>query len=68
MLPRNIELIIQALKQGGNKKTTSRIFKDKNHMFQNCETGAVSEYSEIETTIDPEVLDYITKWMLKTVN
>jgi hypothetical protein len=34
-----------------------------NHMFQHANTGAVSEYSEIEETISPEVLDIITKWI-----
>jgi len=36
-----------------------------NHLFQNCETGAFSEYGQIEETISPLALEIITKWILK---
>jgi hypothetical protein len=38
-----------------------------NHLFQNCETGAVSEYGQIEETISPEVLEIISEWIWETV-
>jgi hypothetical protein len=38
-----------------------------NHLFQHCTTGAVTEYSEIEETIAPEVLETITKWIQTTI-
>lgn len=34
-----------------------------NHLFQNCSTGAVSEYKEIEETISPAVLEMIVTWL-----
>jgi len=34
-----------------------------NHLFQKCETGMMSEYGVIETTIEPEVLEIISKWL-----
>ena len=34
-----------------------------NHLFQPCITGAVTEYAEIEQTIDPDVLKEITEWI-----
>ena len=34
-----------------------------NHLFQHCTTGLVTEYSEIEETISPEVLSDIANWI-----
>lgn len=34
-----------------------------NHLFQHCQTGAVTEYQQIEETIAPEVLDKVTEWI-----
>ena len=34
-----------------------------NHLFQQCNTGAVNEYREIEETISPKVLEKIGQWM-----
>ena len=34
-----------------------------NHLFQHCTTGLVTEYSEIEETISPEVLSDIVHWI-----
>lgn len=34
-----------------------------NHMFQHCDTGAPAEYSAIEETISPDVLDIIVNWI-----
>jgi hypothetical protein len=36
-----------------------------NHLFQNAETGAVSEYTRIEETFSPEAIDLITAWILE---
>jgi pimeloyl-ACP methyl ester carboxylesterase len=35
-----------------------------NHLFQQCETGSISEYGVIEQTIEPLVLDLISSWIL----
>lgn len=40
-----------------------RSIEGVNHLFQHCLTGAVSEYSEIEETISPEVLEIILRWL-----
>ncbi len=39
------------------------VFSKLNHLFQPAKTGAVSEYVQIETTIDPPVLNEITEWI-----
>lgn len=37
--------------------------KGLNHLLQPCTTGSLDEYPLIETTIAPEVLDTIVKWL-----
>lgn len=34
-----------------------------NHLFQQCQTGLVSEYGEIEETINPKVLAKLSTWI-----
>ena len=34
-----------------------------NHLFQHCTTGLVTEYSEIEETVSPEILSDIANWI-----
>ena len=41
----------------------SRIFPEKNHLFQTAVTGGVDEYGEIDETISPDVLAYIADWL-----
>lgn len=36
-----------------------------NHLFQPATTGSPTEYSKIETTIDPAALELIASWVLK---
>ncbi|NLL27962.1 MAG: prolyl oligopeptidase family serine peptidase [Bacteroidales bacterium] len=45
------------------KKNDTHIFKNLNHLFQPCKTGMPDEYAMIETTISPEVLEYMCKWI-----
>ena len=61
----NLTAIEKALTEGGNKNFETRELKDLNHLFQHCETGAVSEYAKIEETISPEVLKIIADWILE---
>lgn len=59
----NIPEIARALLDGGNTDVTIRVFPELNHLFQPCTTGAVAEYGQIETTIDPAVLETISSWI-----
>ncbi len=63
----NLEAINNALTEGGNKNFKTMELKNLNHLFQNCKTGAVAEYAEIEETISPETLAIIKDWILKVV-
>ena len=40
-------------------------FDGLNHLFQHCKTGSPNEYSEIEETISPEVLEVMIDWISK---
>ena len=43
---------------------TIEIVEGVNHLFQEAETGQVSEYAVIEQTISPNVLDVISEWIV----
>jgi uncharacterized protein len=61
----NLEAFKNILARSGNKKFETVAFPDLNHLFQECKTGAFAEYSEIEQTIAPKVLDKISSWILQ---
>lgn len=62
----NLPAIEKALAEGGNKNFKTVELPNLNHLFQNCETGAVSEYGQIEETISPKVLEIIREWIWTT--
>lgn len=59
----NLGAIKDALAKGGNKKVTAVELPGLNHLFQECNTGAPSEYATIEQTVSPVVLNEILKWV-----
>lgn len=61
----NLDGFKKALTKAGNKKFEVVTFDGLNHLFQECKTGAFSEYAEIEQTIAPKVLDKMSNWILK---
>lgn len=60
----NIPGIEKALKEGGNNDYTVKVFPELNHLFQTAETGQLDEYEKIDETVNPAVLEYVTKWIL----
>lgn len=44
---------------------TIKKYEGLNHLFQNCDTGEIHEYSKIEETIAPIVLEDILQWIIK---
>ncbi|EAQ40504.1 X-Pro dipeptidyl-peptidase (S15 family) [Dokdonia sp. MED134] len=64
----NIAAIKEAFAAGNNKNARTVAFDDLNHLFQESTTGALSEYSEIEQTMAPKVLAFITKWIKEHTN
>ncbi len=59
----NLETIKSSLNKAGNNRVTIKSFPNMNHLFQECKTGAINEYSEIEQTISPTVLKEILDWI-----
>ena len=46
-----------------NSKAKTMRFEGLNHLFQECQTGMVQEYANIEQTISPVVLQTILDWL-----
>jgi pimeloyl-ACP methyl ester carboxylesterase len=61
----NLPPVEQALKKGGNKNIVLKILPGLNHLFQDCETGSIAEYSRIEETVSPAALGIIGDWIKK---
>lgn len=59
----NAAAILEALEDAPTDRFESRIFPDKNHLFQDAKTGAVDEYGEIDQTVAPEVLEHVAGWL-----
>ncbi|HEX2900109.1 MAG TPA: alpha/beta hydrolase, partial [Bacteroidia bacterium] len=59
------DAITAALKAGGNQDVTVQAFPGLNHLFQHCQTCAISEYALLEETFAPEVLEVVGKWILE---
>ena len=60
----NLPEIERAVTTGGGTVKVIE-YDGLNHLFQKSETGAVTEYSTIETTMEPEVLMDISTWILE---
>jgi len=63
----NLPAIRKALEQANNPDVTIRELDNLNHLFQNADTGAGSEYLSIEETIAPAALQLIADWILERV-
>lgn len=61
----NLKAIKETLEKSGNKNVTTIKFPNLNHLFQECQTGLVSEYGKIEQTFSPTALKEITDWIVK---
>jgi len=63
----NQNAIRNALIKGNNKNFKVLELQNLNHMFQECSTGNINEYKEIEQTMSPIALKEISNWILKIV-
>ena len=61
----NLPPIRKALEAGGNKNFEVVELPGLNHLFQTAKTGGIAEYSEIEETMSPVVLEKVASWILK---
>ena len=63
----NLDAIEAALKSGGSGDHMVVHFPNLNHLFQTCKTGLPAEYSQIEETMAPQVLETISEWIGKHI-
>ncbi len=61
----NVEAIEKIIKKHKKTNIEVKVYPDKNHLFQNANTGAVLEYALIEETICTDVLKDMTNWIWK---
>ena len=59
----NQPAIRKALEASGNQNFELIELPDLNHLFQKCETGGVSEYTQIQETMNPAALKKIGDWI-----
>ncbi len=59
----NLAAIRTALTVGGNQKVKTVALPGLNHLFQTCQTGAISEYGQIEETFNPTAMKLISDWI-----
>jgi pimeloyl-ACP methyl ester carboxylesterase len=62
----NVQPVVAALQAAGNEKVTVKVIPGANHMFQPSTNGGLQEYAQIETTVDPSVLELVRDWILST--
>ncbi len=63
----NQNAIRNALIKGENKNYKIVELENLNHLFQECETGNINEYKEIEQTMSPNALNEISTWILGNI-
>ena len=60
----NLKAIEENIRSNGNKKVTTKMYPELNHLFQHCKQCTLTEYGQLEETISPEVLKDIANWIL----
>jgi uncharacterized protein len=58
----------QGLIMAGNQDVTIIEIPNQNHWFQECKTGALSEYSSIQETMAASTLKLMTDWIISKTN
>tara|TARA_B100001123_G_scaffold82302_1_gene93846 strand:- start:918 stop:2390 length:1473 start_codon:yes stop_codon:yes gene_type:complete len=61
----NVPEIEAAFQRGNNEDATVRVLPGLNHLFQQAESGAPSEYQQIEETFNQSALELVSSWILE---
>lgn len=59
----NLEVLEHISTIDSSKKFTLKSYPGLNHLFQECKTGTLMEYGQIEQTLSPQVLQDIAEWI-----
>lgn len=62
----NVAAVLAALRKHADPQVTSASFEGLNQVMQPCVTGLAAERLQIETTVDPRVLNSVTQWLRRT--
>lgn len=63
----NQNAIRNALIKGNNKNYKVVELENINHLFQECTTGKMNEYKDIQQTVSPMALKEISSWILEII-
>lgn len=63
----DIPRLAAILKENNNKNVETHLMPGLNHLFQHCHTCTVQEYSQLEETFSPEVLEIMATWLKKSI-
>ena len=61
----NQSAIKKALLKGNNENHQVVTIDGLNHLFQECKTGSIDEYKDIEQTMSPQAMEEISNWIHK---
>ena len=53
-----------AMSKASLEKSTFYMLEGANHLFQQCKECNLSEYATLEQSIDPQVMQWVTSWIL----
>lgn len=59
----NLMAIKQQITSNKNKLVTIKKYSGLNHLFQTCKLGTLSEYGDLNETVNPTVLRDINEWI-----
>ena len=59
----NLAGIKASLEKAGNRHFETLLLPDLNHLMQKATTGSLAEYSQIEETVNPMVLNKVSEWI-----
>jgi dienelactone hydrolase len=58
----------RALRDAGNRRVTTHVFADRNHLFLRDSIGAPSGYSRLPSgRVDDEVMGTLADWLVATL-
>ena len=55
--------VFEKYRKSSSPLSQVKLYPNLNHLFQECETGFLEEYGQIEQTISPEVLEDMVQWL-----
>jgi pimeloyl-ACP methyl ester carboxylesterase len=63
----NLAAIKKITHDSGNMRVTIQELAGLNHLFQECNTGAISEYATIQQTFSPTAMQLMVEWLQQII-